>query len=106
MSENVEKSICKDCIFDGVCRFVFDGYLLASYEYCRHFKPKSRFIELPCAVGDTIYQVAAGEIYQSTITKIIFDTENIAFDERAIGINIFLTKEEAEKALTERSEGK
>ena len=41
-----EQSICKDCIFDGVCRFVFDGYLLASYEYCRHFKNKADFAEV------------------------------------------------------------
>lgn len=57
---------------------------------------------LPCNVGDTVYQHDTVKIYPSTIRKLIFDTENIAFDETAIGESIFLTREEAEAALAER----
>ena len=50
-------------------------------------------------VGDAVYQVDSGRIYKSTVKIIIYDTDGIAFDERAIGKSVFLTKEEAEKAL-------
>ena len=53
-------------------------------------------IVLPCKVGDTVYQLdTAGDIYESEITKIIYDTNGIAFDETAIGKSIFLTREDA-----------
>ena len=57
-------------------------------------------IVLRCKVGDTVYQTdTAGQIYASTVKNIIYDTSSIAFDERAIGTTVFLTKEQAEKAL-------
>lgn len=57
-------------------------------------------VVLPCKVGDTVYQTdTAGQIYASTVKNIIYDTSSIAFDERAIGTTVFLTKEQAEKAL-------
>ena len=66
-------------------------------------------IVLLCKVGDTVYQVDEVRTYPSTIRQItytasnvIFVTENIVFDERAINISIFLTREEAERALKER----
>lgn len=62
----------------------------------------------PCKVGDTVYQTDGTRVYLSTINEIIYSknntiyaTENIAFDERAIGKSIFLTIEEAEQALKE-----
>ena len=65
-------------------------------------------IVLPCKVGDTIYQIDGVRIYASTIyeityteNKVIFVTGNVVFDERAINNSIFLTREEAEKALKE-----
>ena len=59
-------------------------------------------IVLPCKVGDTIYQTDGVRIYKSRVKQIIYDTDNIAFDERAIGKTVFLTREEAEKALKEQ----
>ena len=63
----------------------------------------------PLKVGDTIYQIDGVRIYTSTIyeityteNKVIFVTENVVFDERAINNSIFLTREEAERALKER----
>lgn len=60
----------------------------------------------PCKVGDTIYQTDGVRIYTSTIyeityteNKVIFVTENVVFDARAINNSIFLTREEAEQAL-------
>ena len=61
---------------------------------------------LPCKVGDKIYQTDGIRTYESTIREIeisstntVYYTENVAFDDRAIGNSIFLTREEAEKAL-------
>lgn len=62
----------------------------------------------PCKVGDTVYQVDGVRIYPSKIREIahtasnmIFVSENIVFDERAIDNSIFLTREEAERELKE-----
>ena len=59
-----------------------------------------------CKLGDKIYQADDVRIYESTIVEItltakhtIFVTENITFDERAIGNSIFLSYAEAEAHL-------
>ena len=46
-----------------------------------------------------MYQIDAERVYESEVKWIIFDCDDIAFDERAIGGSIFLTREEAEAAL-------
>ena len=88
------------------------------YDDCDHFHDSSRFVELPCHVGDTVYVIEsiAGE------EKIIQDhVETIGIGYYADGINIyqfdgvktdgyfsdfgktvFLTREAAEQALKER----
>lgn len=55
--------------------------------------------ELPCKVGDVVYQTDGCRVYQSTIKKLIFETEGIAFDASAIGTSIYLTREEAEERI-------
>ena len=62
---------------------------------------KNGVIVPPCKIGDKVYQTDGVYIYESTINKVIYDAPNIAFDETAIGKSLFLTKEEAEKALKE-----
>lgn len=63
-------------------------------------------VVIPCKVGDKIYQTDFVRLYESTINemtftanKTIYVTENVVFDERAIGKTVFLTREEAERAL-------
>ena len=65
-------------------------------------------IASPCKVGDKIYQTDGIRIYESTINEITFTTqkiicvcvtENIAFDETAIGKSIFFDKKEAQAKL-------
>lgn len=100
---------CKDCIHYEACNKINETLGLpttdkirGSFEWCRNrgiFKDKSRFIELPCKVGDIVYQTDGVKIYESTIKNVIYETESIAFDERAIGQSIFLTREEAVKHL-------
>ena len=50
-------------------------------------------------IGDKIYQHDSERIYESTIKNIIYETTGITFDERAISKTVFLTREEAERAL-------
>ena len=78
-------------------------------EYLADYLLKHGVIVPPCNVGDTIYQTDGVRIYTSTIheitytkNKVIFVTENVVFDERAINNSIFLNREEAEQALKER----
>lgn len=66
----------------------------------------------PCKFGDKIYQTDGIRIYESTISeitftaqKMIFVTENIAFDETAIGKRIFLDKKEVQAKLKGGDEG-
>ena len=65
-----------------------------------------------CKLGDKIYQTDGVRIYESTIAEItitakhtIFVTENIAFDERAIGNSVFLSYAEAEAHLLKQPKG-
>ena len=73
---------------------------------CEYFANRSEWVHIPCKVGDKVYQTDGIRTYESTIREIeisstntVYCTENIAFDERAIGNSIFLTRKEAEKAL-------
>lgn len=82
-------------------------------EVCADFLLAEGVIVPPCKVGDTVYQTDGIRIYESTIREItytannilIYDTEKVCFDKTAINESIFLTREEAEKALAERSGG-
>lgn len=65
-----------------------------------------------CKLGDKIYQTDGVRIYESIIGEIIltakrtiFVTENIDFDERAIGNSVFLSYAEAEAHLLQPPKG-
>lgn len=74
-----------------------------------------RVVVLPCKVGDKLYRVFAGEIFEHRVGSMKYfaiqgrwDIETYPFCpcvESSIGKTVFLTREEAEKALTEM-EGK
>ena len=88
---------CKDCIHFEVCCYV-DVFLPA----CDSFKDKSKFIELPCAIGDTVYMINSkidhhnGNEYYAII-QAPFRVSML----HLIGKFLFLTREEAEKKLEE-----
>lgn len=129
---------CHDCVHVEVCKMHYRQKCELTYESereveiamckaqkavdieCDYYKDQSRFVELPCKVGDTVYVIEsiAGE------EKIIQDhVETMGIGYYADGINIyqwdgvktdgyfedfgktvFLTREEAEQALKEREE--
>ena len=81
---------------------------LAEYE---DMEEQGLLVRLPCKVGDTIYrcgdpikkiyewQIAYVEVYEDE-TVFVDDSDN-TFVEADIGKTVFLTREEAEKALEE-----
>lgn len=133
---------CNDCIHSGVCAIQLEPHYILdraqklmresnNVEHeCLSFKDRSRFVELPCKVGDTAWIIVRcknGKDYfytgivtgvhvtdRKTIYKLpskrfnyiiirFVQTDSlkrINFNE--IGKTIFFTKEEAEKALKER----
>ena len=126
---------CKDCIHYNLCRSIsriqlgWSGnsvhYVENVEEICKDFKARSRFVELPCKVGDTvyfnnvhlrygkviaIYIDASGGMFDLDIATNIetvagyehFINKDYTFED--IGKRLFLTKESAEQAVKEREE--
>ena len=108
---------CEDCIyFDKCCAddVDFEFYALNTKEEtkCQLFKDKSKFVELPCKPGDTVYRLAKwdkGKIVEFTVEEIdIFNDEVNIYDDSGndiykedIGRTVFFTRKEAEAKLKE-----
>lgn len=109
---------CPDCIHYEVCqsRITYDENYGDSTSFetrCGDFKDKSKFIESPCKIGETIYKIVTISCkncnYDDTIQCSRRDrcpqtVERHSFsyvDIPWFGKKVFLTKEEAEKALKE-----
>lgn len=108
---------CKDCLHFEVC----DDYQrrLAN---CNHFKDRSKFIELPCKVGDILYhpvplrniiaeyRIKSFQIYSNCVWvnwNLVDGVATINFSgiyANEIGKTVFLTQEEAEQAFKEREQ--
>lgn len=118
---------CKDCLIADICykyKDMRDGKKTYSEyfgedTYCEHFKERSRFVELPCKVGDTIYEIKErkrnGEWHKVIVERVVNGIEIgrggfMTFRSGAtvimflsdLGKTVFLTREESEKALKER----
>ena len=131
---------CKECYHYEVCRMHYQQKCELTYEtekevrramleaekgspICDHFKDRSRFVELPCKVGDTVYAYPCSN-YLHVIEDFIIDLVilvdrknsvigfragrtceqngrkcDIEFDLKDIGKTVFLNREEAEQAL-------
>ena len=118
---------CKDCLHYEACDEQKKINHKLSKSVCKHFKHKSHFVELPCRVGDELYAVRKSErigkfyikgfdVYEvligATITlKTIAwslpkcglsQRQDTWFDLNEIDKTVFLSREEAEKALKEQ----
>lgn len=88
---------CEDCIHFEVCCYV--DKLLPP---CDSFKDKSKFIELPCAIGDTVFMISYGhDTWDDTEYKVIIQTTFRLDMLSSFNKRIFLRREEAEKRLEE-----
>lgn len=113
---------CKECIHYEACEWFGHIYVEEMADDCLRFKPKSRFIELPCKVGQTVWVVSRyykcdWHIHECLVDSITLyekhtflslcekgKRQNVFGEEKSqIGKTVFLTKEEAEKTLAERN---
>ena len=116
----------KDCYHSDVCGFECDE----ATTFCANFKDKSRIVELPCKLGQTVYDIVLCDddiyrIYEMKIAAIepfgslyeskyfpdflwnIYLTDDCSYAYRTfndIGEKTFFTKEEAEAKLKEMEE--
>ena len=86
-------------------------YGYSSYEEFADYLLERGVIHLPYRIGDIVYQTDVTRIYELSIldislhkNKSYYKTEGLDFDDDAIGKSIFLTREEAERALKEGAE--
>ena len=131
---------CKECLHVEVCKFkdlpapLSDSYIRESEcieKGCSDFKDRSRFVELPCEVGDSYFEIeqyctergfyneprqtdimdceycdddgVCDRQYRITEKRFISLIQIFDYKENAVNRynRIFLTKEEAEQALKE-----
>ena len=107
---------CKDCLHTGVCRYS-SGIRRLKKEPCADFMGIDKWVELPCKVGDTLYEPTdRGTISEYEVLAVrveLFSTfvewkikEGIVWryvheiNSNEIGRTVFLTREEAERALS------
>ena len=96
---------CKDCIHYEFCCAGKSG--LPDYVNCKYFKDRNRFVELPCKVGDTVFvvngfkEIEEFEVDYYVVEKNVISVGMVDDGEYEIE-TVFLTREEAERALKER----
>ena len=122
---------CKDCVHVEVCEDFTKAKLSPKRaeellpvlrehgRTCDHFKDRSRFVELPYKLGDSIYEPKRHQITEYQIARIVFYDFGLRMELRLmkgllfrveikqedIGKVVFLTREEAEQTLKMRENG-
>ena len=124
---------CKDCLHYEACKEKFAGLYEIMVEEpkkhleldpnvekrCLHFNDRSKWVQLPCKFGDTVYLKLKGvaDIIKGNVRKISFNYKNelvICISRKqgnyyttgnykmsSFGKTVFLSREEAEKKLKE-----
>lgn len=90
---------CKDCFHVEACT-AFSAIIHAARDVekgCEHFKDRSRIIELPCKLGDTVF-IIGGKYRAGRVEKWINTGKFRLSDLEKMGKTVFLTQEEAELA--------
>ena len=119
---------CKDCIHFSLCDYNTNNSVTIQKvnliydegaESCSFFKDRSKIIELPCKVGETIFVLDNDNIQKRKVIGVEYlyfvdDTKhhyNIVVSDgcghidikfNCVGRDVFLTKESAEQALREK----
>lgn len=102
---------CKDCLHYSVCQYRRGREMLPTGNQCKDFAARSKWAHLPCKAGDKLYKVVPDfekqrgdlKIQEYTvsgigITVFVSNPYNAFYVDRIDG-DVFLTREEAEKAL-------
>lgn len=111
-------SKCRNCLSEEICRYNDGHNLYCKEDYvCPHFKNYSEWVHLPCKVGDFVFVIYGREIQSTKVFSIKVESENdhymfyckcmvhqggARFEKFVFGKTVFLTREEAEKALEEK----
>ena len=91
---------CEDCIHYDICLGAY-GMFIPTH-CCDSFKDRSRFIELPCSIGDTVYMITYGhDDWTGHDFKMIIQAPFRLDMLKKFNKTFFLTKEEAKKKLEE-----
>ena len=126
---------CRDCVHWEVCREYVTRLAAArgvdldateleqifDSDDCDHFQDRSRFVELPCKVGDALYTIVTGNrirewivadisFFSYSVMKIVITadskdnngTDHMRFGKDYLNHSVFLSREAAEQALKER----
>lgn len=116
---------CRDCIHFKACYEMArannaDEFNTMYAAKCEDFSDRSAWVKLPCRVGDTVYVIYDGYVTCAYVLAFYIDKDGGMFDlciktkeEYAVGFkkvidknytfsDIFLSHEEAERALKER----
>lgn len=82
-----------------------DKYCADADEVCKYFKDKSKFIELPCKIGETVHYITfwKNEYNYHLITNVTYDILYQLFHEMETGYVIYMTddRSKAEAKLKE-----
>ena len=99
---------CKDCLHIGICPNLNHETVA---DKCPDFKDRSRFVELPCKVGDHVFRLCGTKKTRYVAERIVsavtlcgngsWSILSTAYD--ALGKTVFLTQEEAEAELARRT---
>ena len=99
----------KDC---KICSGYGKGSSCMNYHIADHLL-ENGVVVLPCKVGDEVYEIVHGEVSETEAVgfvvcqdgAILLITRHFFPLSREIGCSVFLTREDAEKALKERGVG-
>ena len=75
----LKMATCKECVHNNICN------LQHIEKYCDHFKDRSRFVELPCKIGDIVYfgyylpTIKQYKIYEWIVGKISFINYHLGY---------------------------
>lgn len=98
---------CKDCLHNEACDIYAGDLNKDGAEKCRCFKKRNRFVELPCKIGDTVFvvngfkEIDELEVDYYVVGKNVISVGMVDDGEYEVE-TVFLTREEAERALKER----
>lgn len=109
MSELISKRRLEEALICGLCRSEkTDDYKNGLWDALRiaeAIEPVNA-VELPCKIGNNLYEICNNEIHEQTVEGISMSTkatlincESKNFYWFEIGKKVFFTREEAEKAL-------
>lgn len=79
------------------CKSILREY----YEFCNleDVAAQKAHSDLPCRVGDIVYEATPERIFAGTVRKILYETDTVTFDASAVGQSVFFSAEDAREKM-------